>query len=58
MSHHPHIGSSLDDFLEEEGILAAVSVMARKRVLAWEVKYPLMKIQEILEVQSQGKIGP
>ncbi|MEL7067931.1 MAG: Fis family transcriptional regulator [Cyanobacteria bacterium J06581_3] len=37
MTHNPHIGSSLDELLEEEGILSEVSAIAIKRVLAWQV---------------------
>lgn len=37
MTHNPHIGSSLDELLEEDGVLAEVSVIALKRVLAWQV---------------------
>lgn len=32
-----HLGSSLDDFLEEEGILDEASTVAVKRVLAWQL---------------------
>ena len=37
MSNNSHIGSSLDDFLAEEGILAEVNAIALKRVLAWQI---------------------
>ncbi|MEL6940734.1 MAG: hypothetical protein AAFO84_16245 [Cyanobacteria bacterium J06598_1] len=37
MTHNPHIGSSLDELLEEEGILTEVSTIAVKRVLEWQV---------------------
>ena len=37
MTHNPHIGSSLDELLEEDGLLAEVSAIAIKRVLAWQV---------------------
>lgn len=37
MTSNPHIGSSLDDLLEEDGILAEVNAIALKRVLAWQV---------------------
>ena len=37
MTHNPHIGSSLDELLEAEGILSEVSAIAIKRVLAWQV---------------------
>ena len=32
-----HIGSSFDDFLEEEGILEESNAIAVKRVLAWQL---------------------
>lgn len=32
-----HIGSSLDDFLAEEGLLEEVSAVAIKRVVAWQI---------------------
>ena len=32
-----HLGSSLDDLLEETGDLAEVNAVALKRVIAWEV---------------------
>ena len=35
---NPHLGSALDDLLDEEGILAETSATAIKRVLAWEIK--------------------
>ncbi|MEB3337259.1 MAG: helix-turn-helix transcriptional regulator [Leptolyngbyaceae bacterium] len=35
---NPFIGSSLDDFLAEDGILAEVNAVALKRVLAWQVQ--------------------
>ena len=37
-----HIGSSFDDFLEEEGILAEAQAIAVARVLAWEVNQYLI----------------
>ena len=33
-----HIGSSLDHFLEEEGILGEVEAIAVKRVIAWQLQ--------------------
>lgn len=32
-----HMGSSFDDFLEEEGLLSEVNTKALKRVLAWQI---------------------
>ena len=38
MTTNPHIGSSLDDLLEEDGVLEEVDAIAIKRVLAWQVQ--------------------
>jgi len=35
--NNPYIGSSLDELLEEDGMLAEVNAIAIKRVLAWQV---------------------
>ena len=37
MGENRHTGSSLDGFLEEQGLLAEASIEAVKRVLAWSV---------------------
>lgn len=41
-----HIGSSFDEFLEEDGIRADVEAVALKRVLAWQLSQA-MKRQHI-----------
>ncbi|MBI1744557.1 XRE family transcriptional regulator [Candidatus Acetothermia bacterium] len=38
MGKNRHIGSSLDAFLEEEGILSEVEKVAYKRILAWQIR--------------------
>ena len=35
----PHIGSSFDDFLREEGIYDEVRAAAVKEVLAWQIDH-------------------
>jgi DNA-binding Xre family transcriptional regulator len=35
---HPNVGSSLEDFLHEEGIADAATAIAVKRVIAWQLK--------------------
>ncbi len=35
--HTIHMGSTLDDFLSEEGVLEEVSARAIKRVIAWQL---------------------
>jgi antitoxin HicB len=37
MKTHQHVGSSLDDLLEEEGMLSEVNTLALKRVLSWQI---------------------
>lgn len=44
-----HIGSSFDDFLEEEGLLAETEAVAIKRVIAYQVA-ELMKSQNMSKV--------
>jgi antitoxin HicB len=43
MTTNPYIGSSLDDFLEEDGILDEVEAIALKRVLAWQVSQAMQE---------------
>jgi antitoxin HicB len=43
MINNPYIGSSLDDLLEEEGVLAEVNAIALKRVLAWQILQEMEK---------------
>ena len=38
MSANPHIGSSFEDFLKEEGIYDEVTAHAVKRVIAWQIE--------------------
>ena len=38
MTGNPHIGSSLEDFLAEEGRLEEATETAIKRVLAWQIE--------------------
>lgn len=37
-SENPHLGSTLDDFLREEGMLESTQAIAIKRVLSWQIK--------------------
>ncbi|MGB5967632.1 MAG: helix-turn-helix transcriptional regulator [Spirulinaceae cyanobacterium] len=43
MTKNIHIGSSFDEFLEEEGILSEVTAVALKRVLAWQITQEMNK---------------
>ncbi len=45
---NPHKGSSLDDFLAEEGVLEAFEAQAIKEVIAWQ-------LQEAMKEQKLSK---
>lgn len=40
---NPHRGSSLDEFLEDEGILEEATAKAAKKVLAWQFSEAMRK---------------
>jgi antitoxin HicB len=42
-SKNPHIGSSLTDFLDEEGIMEDCTHTAIKRVIAWQVEQAMQQ---------------
>lgn len=48
--HNQHIGSSLDDLLEETGELAEINTLAIKRVIAWEITQK-MAVEHISKTQ-------
>lgn len=50
-----HIGSNLDDFLEEDGILAEVEAAAIKRVLAYKIEQ-MMKKKHITKTSLAKKM--
>jgi antitoxin HicB len=53
---NPHIGSTLDDFLREEGIFEDATNYAIKRVLAWQVE-KAMRDQGITKVEMARRMG-
>ena len=50
-----HVGSSFDDFLQEEGILEEVTAIAVKRVLAWQIAQA-MKEQHLTKTVMAEKM--
>lgn len=50
-----HIGSSFDDFLEEEGLYSEVEIVAVKRVLALQVRQ-LMELLELSKTDMANKM--
>ena len=55
MSKNPHIGSSFESFLKEEGLHEEVSTHAIKRVLAWQIE-EAMKEQGITKVEMARRM--
>ncbi len=51
-----HIGSRFDDFLEEEGILAATEAVAVKRVLAFQL-LEMMEKKQLSKTQLAKRMG-
>jgi DNA-binding phage protein len=43
MSKHPNEGASLEEFLGEDGNLEAATVIAIKRVIAWQLQEEMAK---------------
>jgi antitoxin HicB len=41
--NNPHVGSSLESFLEEDGIREEVEDLAQKRVVAWQIEEAMKK---------------
>jgi len=52
---NPHIGSTLDSFLKEEGIYEEVTPRSIKRVLAWRIS-EMMKKQRITKSQMAKRM--
>lgn len=50
-----HIGSSLDDFLKQEGILEEARAVALKEALAWQVQ-KAMKKRKINKVEMARRM--
>ena len=55
MTSNPHIGSSLEDFLREEGIYEETNTVAVKRVLAWQIQQ-LMAEQHLTKTEMATRM--
>jgi|TARA_B100000315_G_scaffold204859_1_gene198426 predicted XRE-type DNA-binding protein len=51
-----HLGSSLDDFLQEEGILEEATAHAQKKVLAYQLAEE-MAVQKISKSEMARRVG-
>ncbi len=56
MMNTEHLGSSLDDFLQEEGRLAEAEAVAAKRVLAFQIA-KLMEEQQLSKAEMARRMG-
>jgi antitoxin HicB len=54
-TQNPHIGSSLDEFLREEGILEEARSIAVKEALAWQVEQA-MKREKITKAEMARRM--
>jgi antitoxin HicB len=55
MTDNPHIGSSLEEFLEEEDRLEEATATAVKRVLAWQIE-ERMKQERITKAEMARRM--
>jgi len=56
MPKNPHIGSSLDDFLKEEGIYEQATAIAIKRVIAFQLQSE-MKRRKLTKTAMADKMA-
>lgn len=56
MSTNVHIGSSFDDFLQEEGLLEEVNAIAAKRIIAWQI-VEAMKLSGITKTEMAARMN-
>jgi antitoxin HicB len=45
MSNNKHVGSSVDDFLKEDGIFDEARSFAIKRVIAWQIQQAMKQMK-------------
>jgi len=55
MKKNPHVGSSFDDFLQEEGIRAEVQARVLKKVLAWQISQA-MKQRHLTKIEMAKRM--
>lgn len=53
---NPHLGSSVDDWLKEEGIFEEVTTKAIKEVIAWQL-IEVMKAQAITKTEMARRMN-
>lgn len=53
---NPHIGSRLDDLLDDEGLLAEAQAIASKRVLAFQIEQAMQQ-QHLSKAELARRMG-
>jgi len=53
---NPHIGSSVEDFLQEEGILQEATAISIKEVVAWQIQQAMLK-GNITKMEMAKRMG-
>ena len=53
---NPHLGSTLDDLLEEEGVRAEFEVRAVKEVIAWQIQQAMTE-RSISKARMAAQMG-
>jgi len=53
---NPHLGSTLDDFLEEEGVRAEFEVRAVKEMIAWQIQQAMTE-RSISKARMAAQMG-
>lgn len=53
---NPHIGSRLDDLLDDEGLLAEAQAIASKRVLAFQIEQAMQQ-QQLSKAELARRMG-
>ncbi len=52
---NPYIGSKLDDFLDKEGILSEIEIVAAKRIIAYQIA-ELMEAEHISKTAMAARM--
>jgi hypothetical protein len=55
MKNNPHVGSSFDDFLDEENLLDPVNDIVIKRVIDWQAQQKIVIIEQSIDGGKKSK---
>ena len=52
---NPHIGSTFESFLEEQGLKEEVDLLAQKRMIAWQIEQAMAE-EEITKAEMAARM--